>query len=275
MRTQLTAATTFYVSPSGSDSNDGLTLATAWLTLQHAWDTLFKSYDLQGFAVTVLMDVAGGYYSTGLAAYGTLPGSQGPSSLVFSALNPASPPGVLVAPSVGSPFVAADGAAYTLLDGIDVDGSISNADCISIGAGSEIALSAPGKMHWFRNAGAGPFNHASVAYGGKLQVNGNYTLRGGAQCHILSGDGGHVYYNTDGNPGLIGVTVTGAPTFRAAFMGAVNAGTVNCQAVAFSGAAHGPTYMAKMGGILSVGTTNPNYFPGDIAGTLATGGQYA
>lgn len=49
-RTLLTVnPTNFYVNNlTGSDSNDGLTLGTAWATLQHFWDTLTSSYDLGG-----------------------------------------------------------------------------------------------------------------------------------------------------------------------------------------------------------------------------------
>lgn len=52
-RTRLTASTIYYVSTTGSDSNDGLTPATAWATLQHAVDFVANTVDLGGFNLTV------------------------------------------------------------------------------------------------------------------------------------------------------------------------------------------------------------------------------
>src|SRR5689334_17426354 len=110
MRTELTQDTTFYVAPAGSDSADGLTLATAWKTLQHAWDTLLSQYDLAGFRVTVQIGVGNGFY--GVNCSGALLGSRGPSSLIFNGT-----PGqgnTLIQPQIGCCFAASNGAAFTL-----------------------------------------------------------------------------------------------------------------------------------------------------------------
>ena len=52
-RIPLTTATTYYVSTTGSDSNDGLTLGTAWATLQHTIDYISSKLDIAGFAITI------------------------------------------------------------------------------------------------------------------------------------------------------------------------------------------------------------------------------
>lgn len=52
IRTILTAATTYYVSTTGSDSNPG-TLAQPWATLQHAVDFIGANIDSAGFVITI------------------------------------------------------------------------------------------------------------------------------------------------------------------------------------------------------------------------------
>lgn len=52
-RTRLTAPLTLYVSNSGSDSNDGLSPSTAWLTPQYAVDRVACDYDLNGYQLDI------------------------------------------------------------------------------------------------------------------------------------------------------------------------------------------------------------------------------
>ncbi|MEY9397930.1 hypothetical protein ABIF66_008749 [Bradyrhizobium japonicum] len=54
VREMLTAARTYFVNAStGSNSNDGLTSATAFLTLQKAYDTVVQKLDTAGQAITI------------------------------------------------------------------------------------------------------------------------------------------------------------------------------------------------------------------------------
>lgn len=64
IRQVLMSTTTFFVSPLGSDSNDGLSLATAWFSPQHAVDFLAANVDAQGHAIIIKF------------ADGTYPGPQ-------------------------------------------------------------------------------------------------------------------------------------------------------------------------------------------------------
>src|SRR5438105_4742054 len=52
-RIRLTGPTTFFVSPTGSDDANGLTASSPWRTLQHAFDTAKRNYDLAGFPLTI------------------------------------------------------------------------------------------------------------------------------------------------------------------------------------------------------------------------------
>lgn len=53
IRTVLTANANYYVSTTGSNSNDGLTVGTAWATVQHAMDVIAASIDIASFTITV------------------------------------------------------------------------------------------------------------------------------------------------------------------------------------------------------------------------------
>ncbi len=60
-RILLTSNTTYYVATTGSDSNNGLSALTPWLTLQHAADYLATTIDFNGFDVGV--SIADGSYN--------------------------------------------------------------------------------------------------------------------------------------------------------------------------------------------------------------------
>lgn len=60
-RTALIANTTFYVSTTGNDANNGRSPGTAWLTLQHAYDTICTTYDFRGFGA--LLQVGPGSFA--------------------------------------------------------------------------------------------------------------------------------------------------------------------------------------------------------------------
>ena len=61
LRKRLTANTTFYVSPTGSDTAGNGSSATPWATIQHAWSVFKSSYDFAGYSVT--LQLANGTYA--------------------------------------------------------------------------------------------------------------------------------------------------------------------------------------------------------------------
>lgn len=80
MRTYLSLNASYFVSTSGNDTHDGLTAATAWATLQHAYDTIQRTLDFCGFSVTV--NVAAGTYAP-FVANGLCVGQVG-ASFIFN-----------------------------------------------------------------------------------------------------------------------------------------------------------------------------------------------
>lgn len=99
-------ATTFYVSPSGNNSNNGLTVATAWLTLQYASNTVGA-----GDSVIVLPGTYMGFYHT----------TSGTSvqPIVFSAQT-----GVLInlPNATTNDGINLEGASYIVIEGFNVYG---------------------------------------------------------------------------------------------------------------------------------------------------------
>ena len=98
---------------------------------------------------------------------------------------------------------------------------------------------------------------------------GDYTISGGALAHIGMGD--------MGQHSLIGVTVTltGTPAFANAFIDAVGPCQLDTTVMTFPGAATGKRYSAVDNAFINTSGGGANYFPGNAAGTTATGGQYA
>lgn len=76
VRTKLTADTTFYVRTDGSDSNDGSadTAGSAWLTPQHAYDSICENYDVGGFNVTI--KIGNGTYTSSTATSPSYPSGR-------------------------------------------------------------------------------------------------------------------------------------------------------------------------------------------------------
>ena len=88
----LSADRTYYVSTTGSDSNDGSS-GSPWATIQHAWDFVQAHVNLAGYTVTI--QVADGTYTSGLNAKGSLIGGYGRQSFVIRG-NPTSPGNVVI-----------------------------------------------------------------------------------------------------------------------------------------------------------------------------------
>jgi hypothetical protein len=108
-----------------------------------------------------------------------------------------------------------------------------------------------------------------------LIINGNYTINGGAQYHAFAINGGLIELAT--NNQAMTVSISGTPNFSSSFAGATTTANLYFPSayVTFSGAATGQRYNATLNGIVYTVNGGPNYLPGSIAGSTASGGQYA
>jgi hypothetical protein len=257
----------------GSDSNDGLTSATPWLTFQHAWETVKNGYEMNGHSIK--FKLGWGTYHTGLTARGMPPGHEGAGSVIIEG-DVSAPQNFVIAPDsgCGNGIAVSEGAMLTIR-GLSFNSQTGVQDQISIGQHGILQIDGPVDFQQAGQSGSG-MNHISVAgAGAMLVVKSGYQISGGAQCHISAGFGATVYYNTNGDPNYaLGCTVINTPHFDAGFM-AADAAFINCQATSFSGSATGPKFLVKNNGLIDTYGAGVNVFPGNVAGTTSNGGIYA
>jgi hypothetical protein len=259
----LTADRTYYVSPSGSDANDGRTSAAAFATRQKAWDTV-AALDLNGRTVTI--QLADGTYTATMSATNAPVGAGG---VVFAG-NPTSPANVVISTTAADcyTFPTSMMAVVTIQDqklqtttsgsGVQVVSRIwVNVTNLKYGAfpvnTSHVVASIPGAFiveHGNSDLGGNFGLHASAISGGRVSMSGCiHTITGALSCtnYVLCNRGGIVNAN--------GMTFNG------------------------TGSVTGGRYQVQRGGIVDTGTdtgagANVNYFPGSTAGVSTIGGNY-
>jgi hypothetical protein len=260
-RTLLTANTTFYVSTSGSDSNNGLTSGTPWQTIQHAWTTIQKTYDLDGYTVTIQLE--DGTYATSNTLSGWMVGQFSPSQIVING-DSVTPSNVLISPSSGDAFQLEYGGCT--FQNMKVQSSAGN--CFNatqqgnLVTGVGIVLGTCSGSHFLASA-----------TGAMLNINNNYTIAGSAATHWVAQAAGASIVVASG----LTITLTGTPAFSLAFAEATLLGLIFLQSTppTFSGSATGPRYLASINGVIATQGSGSTYLPGSTSGSTATGGQYA
>jgi hypothetical protein len=268
----LTAARTYYVRSDGSDSNTGLadSAGGAFLTWQKAYDVICATLDTAGYTVTIKHGEETGVKTFAPAA-GTnlfnfnkiwdgggalvIEGSAGdlttPSDLVFSTTN------------VSVFYCTVPLPNLVLLRGFKAT---------TTGGYSGIVEHYGSGGFTFNTIECGACNDFHFSAGGgapHITATGAYTINGAAPYHVLQ-DGLSIFNFPSGGT----VTVTGTPAFTS-FVRTLDLGAIFAASVTFSGSATGKRYEAEMNGVIQTYGGGANYFPGNAAGSTATGGQYA
>ncbi|UXU08223.1 DUF2793 domain-containing protein [Agrobacterium tumefaciens] len=250
----------FYVSPTGSNSNSGLSAAQPWATLQFAWDTIRDRFDLNGKIATV--NLANGVFTSGLIARGQVLGNAGQSSVIFLG-DPANLTAVSVTPAAGSAFSAASGAAFAVR-GVNMAGKGSNVGnyegCSILCQSGDISF---GDVRF----SASDVAHVYAQNGVALAI-GPSTIVNAAPAAFFAAGGGTIQLNAQ--------TITHVNTFtytdyaRAAF------GSIQAAGATFAGAAqNGRRYSATTSALISTSGGGPNFFPGNVAGVTDTTSSYS
>lgn len=264
--TDLVGQTTFYVAPNGDDAgNNCLDASDPCRNLQYAYDFVQQNFDLRGN--TIIFQLAPGVHTTGLQATGLLRGQKSPGNVTIRG-NILTPSTVVVRPTGQFPsFTAAFGAQYQV-EGVKMDHTNTAQDTIQVGQYATIGIAFVEFGYNFN-----PYNHVTVAFLANFYVYGDYKISGGGQTHLDVANQSTVYYNTNGTAGLITVPIVGSPAFHAGFLYVASNASINAQAIGWSGVATGPQYVIEGNGVIDIGCTPTSGIPGNVIGTLRTGGQ--
>ena len=123
-------------------------------------------------------------------------------------------------------------------------------------------------------AGTGSNGLLDCAMGAQINLTENLTFSGGGGYLMRAQHGGRIMQLAPG-----AIVITGAAvTFDAYTVGAIFGGEIYMPNTTFSGAGSvvGTRYQADINGIIyTTGSSPANYFPGNVAGSTARGGQYA
>lgn len=249
-RQRLTGDITLYVSPSGNDANDGLTLGTTVRQIQRALELATNIYDTAGKTVTI--SIADGTYS-GIAA------DRMGSARVRMVGNGATPSNVVVAGGTGAPLTMVRNSILSVY-GMRFTGN----QAVQVSSSSSLTLE--GQID-FANGNSGN-SQVYVTYGGTVVATGPYIISSGAVQHVTAGTLGS--FISSG----VGVTLFGTPAFSGQFVQA-NFGFIGMDGMTFTGSATGQRYSANNNGVIYVAGAGASYFPGSIAGSTANGGIYA
>jgi hypothetical protein len=244
---------THYIS-SGSDSNDGLSTGLAGSLL-----TLAKAIDLAAALDTSIYNVTIQLADTHIVSGHTFKGAVGAGRITVQG-NSGTPSNVLIQ---GANSCNQSTTPYTLKDVKLTLTSGSTSACIRATQNAAVIID---NIDFGSSVGY----HIRADNGGTVTISSPIAITGGARAHYLVVDTGIIV-----GTGLT-VTMTGTLNFSVAFAVANRAGVMNVSSNTYTGGTiTGTRYDAKMNGVIDTTGGGANYFPGDAAGTTATGGQYA
>jgi hypothetical protein len=251
-REVLTANRTYYVRTDGSDSNTGLvdSAAGAFLTINKAIDTA-AGLDLSIYAVTI--DVGNGTYTTPVVLK-TYVGA-GPVTIVGDTSTPSN---VVISTTSSNAIKATNVSSSYVIKGLKIQTTTS---------GNGLYSESPGGYIEFESIDFGACVSAQIRSDlGMIKATGSYSITGSAGDHILC------FFHGKFIAASITVTLTGTPAYSSAFARALELGAIRLLSNTYTGSATGVRYSASMNATIQSGGAT---LPGNVAGTTATGGQYA
>lgn len=258
VRETLAAARTYYVRTDGSDSNTGLanTSGGAFLTIQKAIDVA-AALDMSIYNVTIQVDA--GTYTQGLSLRSFL----GSGTITIRG-DTTTPSNVVINPTSATCITADNVSGIWIIRGVKLTATTSGNGIVATGVSNVL----PYEIE-FGSFAAGNI-HMYAVRGGIIYPQLAYTITGGGSSHMYGDTGGMVINNSK--------TITVSGTFSYSFFARVRlAGIIQAQALTFTGTytVTGSRYLGQLNGVIDVAGGGASYFPGDSAGSTATGAQYA
>lgn len=265
----LSGPTTFYVSPSGLDTNTGLTALSPWLTFQHAINTLVAIYDFAGYTATISgADTAGSPY----AGFIISQSFTGGGNLQIEG-NTTTPTNCVISePTANGAIISTNGVQFSIR-GFQIKATVGNG--IFAQLNSTIVIN--GKMDF--GACGGDQIHSETHGQVYLSMgSAGYTISGGGTAHYGVALGGGIICSETTTP----VTLSGTPVYSVAFVHATQCGVLYTNATSgygptFTGAASAGTrrYYISALGVVETETVSDPYFPGGTAGLTEQNGCYS
>jgi hypothetical protein len=253
-RESLSAAITYYVNPTGSNSNGGLTTATAFQTIQYAVNKL-NDIDVRGNRVTIQL-TDGTYYETNISLPIVTGATGGGMTLQGNSTTPSN--------------TTISGSVTRILNNRGV-WAVQHLKLDSPGQNVAHFVTAPNGMSTLNNI---EFGNTLGSYITSLT---GYTYANGKLHFTGSGTVYRAFEATMGAMILINniqVTCSNPITFSGAFAATTTGGMIDFYGATFkTGSVSGSRYFAMMnGGIVTL--AGADALPGNVAGSTSTGGQY-
>lgn len=249
MREQLLANRTYHVSPTGSNSNSGLSAGAPFATLQKAVDEAAK-LDCSIYDVTIRL--AGGNYAGATISRPLFGGG-----LLSIIGNTASPSTVIV----NSPLAVS--SARISVRGLKMQMLADWQNAFRVGVGGDLSIG----LIDFGWCGANA-SHIHAQSGGLVTVEDDYIISAGAQRHInLIGLAQFTATNRT-------TTLSGVPAFTH-FASVITNSCLSLWGHSFIGAATGGRYTVTTNGTVNTYGKPVDFLPGSAAGSLSSGGVYA
>jgi hypothetical protein len=250
----LTAARTYYVSPTGNDGNDGLTAATPFLTIQKAFDTA-SALDFKGYTVTI--QLADGTYTSGLNIAQSHIGGQ----LIIQG-NATTPSNVVISTTGVNCINITAFLQSALTVGSMKLQTATSGNCLYAGGGGAIVYY--GNIAFGACAGS----HIFAENQSTIQCVGNYSIIGNATEHWVANTGGMISCNYRTITILAGLSISYFCYATRMGMCQVSGNTFSTTAIT------GTRYVVDTNAVIYTNFAGANYLPGSVAGSSSYGGQY-
>lgn len=257
VRERLTADRTYYIRTDGSDSNDGLVDSAGGAFLTGAQALLAASQvDFNSFTVTI--QFGAGTFS-GRMVVPKMVGQPDVGSLVIN--------------GAGATTILTTSAAFggTITSGAGAMVTVTNATITNTNSNGFGVQATNGGL--LRTVAGLTFGACGIAIfgaqgSGVLTCSAGFTITANSQYVFRSVDSGIL------SVGGSGVIAAGTRTFTATVQ-ASDLSRLTFQNLTWTGTITGKRYEVALNGLIQTYGGGASFFPGSVAGTTATGGQYA
>lgn len=267
-RIRLTTNLNVYISNSGSDNNDGMTSGTAWATLQHAYNTISQNYDLNGFGVK--FNVAAGSYAGFFMVY-PLVGQKAQVAVEVAGAGPATV--INSAPSGAGSIVATLSAGAYIHDLTVTNSNDTTLDYNSTGYGLYADQDAYVIIDNITFGACGQTQMAAVrgAVIAVQDVGATFTVTGSAQALMFASQSGEIVVSD------AAFTWNNIVTYSKATVWSEDCSRVYVNNCTFTNPSNvnGPRFYCDIFSVVSTGTGNTSFIPGNSAGVLNPSGAGA